>query len=151
MSWEDCCITRNHPKIALRDRKGGSANATFLNEARRDITVCVVDGCLITDGRKCDYLIQDNGHWTILLELKGSDLEGAVEQIDQTLAHAAMRSKLRGKLGALVVCTKVRVPNATAYLLRCKQRYMKSHKLSFQTKVGGGEFCPLTLTGAVPP
>jgi len=50
-----------------------------------------VDGCYINNGAKCDYLIElinSNIVKTVFyIELKGSDINHAIEQIESTLQH----------------------------------------------------------------
>jgi hypothetical protein len=76
-------------------------------------TVCIteIDGCYITDGIRCDYLaVNYSGLAAYFVELKGSDLLHAVDQIEATIN--LLRSDLNGfSIFARIVATKIAVPN----------------------------------------
>ena len=56
-----------------------------------------VDGYIITEGFRCDKLAvieKENDQWTeIFVELKGSDILHAIEQLEATLQHEIFRHK----------------------------------------------------------
>jgi hypothetical protein len=70
----------------------------FENATRLEVEQIQVDGCAITDGRRCDWLINvEATNRSVFVELKGSDVNHAVEQL--TRAHDVLR--------------EVRLPNVT--------------------------------------
>lgn len=82
-------FTKN-PIIVLRD-KGNSGNKAgpeirFNNSRRSDITILDVDGCAISgDEIRCDYGVFVDGEFSSYVELKGSDISHAINQIKNTI------------------------------------------------------------------
>lgn len=71
--------------ISVSDKK--SATKYMLdNNSRLHHSLYRVDGALITDGNKCDYLlINCENKRAYFIEIKGSDLNHAIDQIDAAL------------------------------------------------------------------
>lgn len=66
------------------------SRVVFENAQRHDIDQIEVDGCAIVDGLRCDWLVNvDATHQSIFVELKGSNVPHAVEQLTQ--AHDGLR------------------------------------------------------------
>jgi hypothetical protein len=60
----------------------------FPNTSNDAISGLRVDGCLLENNIRCDYLLlnhNDNKSWAVFIELKGSDLLHAVRQIDSSI------------------------------------------------------------------
>jgi hypothetical protein len=58
------------------------------NPDRKNVEVYVVDGCLVTgaEEKKCDFLLANCSNSVVyFIELKGRDLEDAIEQVRQTI------------------------------------------------------------------
>lgn len=82
------------PIISSRD-KGGSQTHTGYNRKSARVTHYKIDGIVITQGNKCDYLlINEDTHTAYLIELKGSDLCWAALQLDST--ERALAKQLAG-------------------------------------------------------
>lgn len=54
--------------------KENKCKCVFSNPNQHLLTKIKVDGCQITDGIRCDYLILDHCHNEYFVELKGKDL-----------------------------------------------------------------------------
>ena len=59
--------------------KENKCKCVFSNPNQHLLTKIKVDGCQITDGIRCDYLILDHCHNEYFVELKGKDLPHAVD------------------------------------------------------------------------
>ena len=57
----------------------------FLNPNRKLVRKIKVDGCQITDGLKCDFLVKFNDTENFV-ELKGSDISHAFKQLSRTIS-----------------------------------------------------------------
>ncbi|MFN7414725.1 MAG: hypothetical protein ACK5RT_12605 [Dolichospermum sp.] len=71
--------------IVVRD-SGNKQEYRVTNDNGKEICKIKVDGCLIKEGERCDYLIlacEDKS--AFFVELKGHDLQKAVGQIDSSL------------------------------------------------------------------
>lgn len=82
-----CEHERTDSIISLWDRRGGKSNYIGLNPDSKNITQIEIDGCVFREqnGRKCDFLLlNNNDRLSYFIELKGSSLRDAYEQIAET-------------------------------------------------------------------
>ena len=90
----DCTKNTKDPIIPLSENQ---MKMTFLNPNRKDVRVITVDGCAITVGIRCDYLVRDERDDEFFVELKGTDIRHACEQlaasIRQLSADATQKAK----------------------------------------------------------
>src|SRR6266436_3788941 len=80
------CGPISHKIIKLSGPRTSTLYLT--NPLQRTAQRWVVDGCQITAGRRCDWLVCVNdAHGTeeVFVELKGVDFHGAIEQLETTL------------------------------------------------------------------
>ena len=64
----------------------------FLNPLKQAVRHITVDGCVFkdTDGKRCDHLVNvSEANLSVLVELKGSDMATAFEQLIITQGHLA--------------------------------------------------------------
>lgn len=78
MNIPDKCKNQTKAKRIPLKEKGICLH--FINDSCRDVIKIRVDGCAITEGMRCDYLVLCNKH-EYFVELKGSDIGHAVDQI----------------------------------------------------------------------
>lgn len=87
-SYESCAdfVECKHKKVTCSDIKSRS-EYIYWNKSLDALSKYRVDGCLITDnGSKCDYLLLNiTKKVSYFIELKGSNLIKAVEQIDRSI------------------------------------------------------------------
>jgi hypothetical protein len=82
---KEFCDTRR--TVVVRDT-GNPQEYRVTNSSSKELCKIRVDGCLITAGEKCDYLIlscQDK--LAFFVELKGQDLIKALGQIDTSISR----------------------------------------------------------------
>ena len=82
----ECSSFLRHKKLVL----GGKKTASFylLNPTEREVERIEVDGCAITEGKRCDWLVLLDDAISkeeIYVELKGSAVYHAVEQLRATI------------------------------------------------------------------
>lgn len=83
-----------------------------INDAQKSFALYQVDGCIMVDGQRCDFLLLNYSELiAYLIELKGSDLIHAVRQITNTLAHLSDNLGDFQKINARIVLTKVNAPD----------------------------------------
>lgn len=81
----DFCDDRK--EIVARDKREKRIYK-IINKTSKKFCLVRVDGCLIIEGKKCDYLIVNcTDQSAIFIELKGSHLPEAAEQIDASLTQ----------------------------------------------------------------
>lgn len=101
-------------EVVLTDRRG-KVEYRGLNNTRLLVTAYCVDGGIITDNsiKKCDYALYIPSLGNIrLIELKGSDMNTAVQQIEATYRKLDL-TKIAGiaKIYGRIVLTKVNTPS----------------------------------------
>jgi hypothetical protein len=80
---KEFCDTRK--TIVVKD-SGNKQEYRVTNDNGKEICKIKVDGCLIKEGERCDYLIlscEDKS--AFFVELKGHDLQKALSQIDSSI------------------------------------------------------------------
>jgi len=78
----ECSAFLRHKKLALSGKK--TTTFYLLNPTEREVEKIEVDGCVIMEGIRCDWLVRLNDATSkeeIYVELKGSDVYHAVEQL----------------------------------------------------------------------
>ena len=130
-----CLETTKAPIVSIKENK---RRAQFRNKSKDEFVIGVVDGCLIKEGPRTDYLVSKVGVASVLVELKGSDVGHACEQIFATVSHPSVSPMLEDKLGFLVICRKY--PRFDSFVAKAKQRAMKQYKCGFHIVCNWGEF-----------
>lgn len=73
------------PVITTKDSGNGKTTHTANNNRRNRVTKYRIDGEVITEGARCDFLLMNEDALNAyLIELKGSDLVKAAEQLEET-------------------------------------------------------------------
>lgn len=94
-------------KVSIEENK-----MKYLAENRDENRVCLiqVDGCLITKGIRCDYLLLNcDKKNSYFIELKGKKLLHAIEQIDRSV-HILKKDISDFKINARIILRKVEPP-----------------------------------------
>ena len=103
----NCTTSQTTPNAKEKGRE-----YRFQNKSRKQVCQIKIDGCYITSQeKKCDflYIVGECEDW-YFIELKGSHLLKAVEQITQTLDY--FNSYVMGRVFARIVVTKVSHPKS---------------------------------------
>jgi len=91
-----------------------------------------VDGCAIVDGVKCDNMLCSyDEHEEYFVELKGSDIAHAIDQLRTTIIRLGEFDENRH---AYVVCTKV-APQLTTLIQKAKIEFRRKFKSELLVKV----------------
>lgn len=104
--FSDCRAT-----IVLEDKKGGNISYMGNNKCGLPLVAYRVDGGLISDEHvsKCDFALYTKSSRSLrLIELKGSDLDKACEQISSSMGILLSGETQVSKLYGRIVLTKVR-------------------------------------------
>lgn len=124
MNIDACCRIEEGSIVKISDKR--SKDARFENTGREVITVVNVDGCVIKDGPRADFVVRYPENKSVIVELKGSKVEYALKQIEATASHGVANGWLTKPIGALVVAS--RVPPAIDTVM---QRGKRSHRLKY--------------------
>lgn len=81
---DECLRRHSDPQFTVKEHL---SEVIFLNPNLREVHQYEVDGCIFgdEDPQRCDWLINVYGNnVSIFVELKGSDIDGAFEQLATT-------------------------------------------------------------------
>jgi hypothetical protein len=109
-----------------------SRHATILNKEKSEFRKIAYDGCCKINETACDWIVVKQDVGTLAIELKGSDIDHACDQIIKTFNDIKSDKTLPEKLAALIVCT--RVPRVDTKLQRAKLKLAMNYKAPLTVK-----------------
>ena len=114
-------------RIVLEEKR---SSITFVNNCRKRVRRIEVDDCVITEGKRCDYLLVTPEKTEYYVELKGKNVGHGVKQIEATINKLSADKRQRPKL-AFVIAT--RYPLAGTDIQKHQERFKNiySAKLLF--------------------
>jgi hypothetical protein len=121
----ECLVFSDNRKIAVIEEKKrkyiGNNGATKLLECWH------IDDCIIKEGQRCDFLLLNLDTLTAyFIELKGSDLIHAIEQIDVTLDKLLTSIPQYTSINGRIVLSKVNTPDLkNSKLIKLQKRLKK--------------------------
>lgn len=105
---------KNQKIIICQDKKNPQKYVAH-NEERNDVYQYLFDGDVVKEGKRCDYLLlNDTKKRIYFVELKGSDLNYALVQIEESVKVCKTRfsDEINGcSISFRVILNKVRSPN----------------------------------------
>jgi hypothetical protein len=129
-SIPECEERRSDTKIVLQEKK---SKITFLNPNQDEILKIKVDGCVISDNEtlRCDYALIPSDAVEIYVELKGSDIEQAVKQIESTIKLLSANPQ---KIKKLCFVVSTRVPKQATDIQQRQSHFKKKFNASLRIK-----------------
>jgi hypothetical protein len=91
---KECTETKKDSKILLTENR---MKMTFLNSNRKVVKVVTVDGCAITKGIRCDYLVINERDDEFFVELKGTDIRHACDQLATSIKQLSANPTQKAK------------------------------------------------------
>ena len=138
LAYHDAAYILRHncsKEVSLYE-SGESPTYQFHNKSGKEIVVYKIDGGIINndDVLKCDNGVYTENDSLYLIELKGADLNHALDQINSTIDFLIKRPSIKIKrLNARIVLSRVSIPRITASKEnKLKQLLHKSY--------GGGDY-----------
>jgi len=120
---ESCTTTKTDSKIKV---EAHTRKAVFDNPERAEIKVVDLDCWLAKDtGPKADHIVSKPGVVDVVVELKGKDIDHALEQILATCAKWKEAPRFSKRLGGLVVFS--RSPDRSAAMDDTRKRFLQTH------------------------
>lgn len=116
-SVEECTETIKIPLIVLEENR---KKMTFHNKQRKDIRKIKVDGCAMTEGKRCDYLVINDKDCEHFVELKGTDVEHACEQL--SISITKLSKNLKQEKHSFVIASRV-IPAISTTIQRFKSQF----------------------------
>jgi DNA-binding protein len=127
-SFPECEEYKSDSEIVLKENK---SKIIFLNPEHLEILVVSIDGCVIKEGLRCDYMLLPNQNVEIYIELKGSDVSHAVKQLESTILKLSDNVQSKNKL-CFVIST--RCPKLSTEIQQLKTQFKKKFNANLQIK-----------------
>ncbi|MEB3126055.1 MAG: hypothetical protein VKL00_10605 [Synechococcales bacterium] len=129
-SLPECEEYKSDARLVLQENK---SKITFLNPNQDQVLIIRVDGCVIKDNKilRCDYAIVPCDEIEIYVELKGSDISHAVEQIESTIKFLSDNPQ---KIKKLCFVVSTRVPKQSTSVQQLQSQFKKKFNASFRIK-----------------
>ena len=126
MNWKNNCVNvRNGKCIPLKD-KNCKSQFRIENKNEIDVRVITIDGCQILEGRRCDYLVDiPSLKKAFFVELKGSDFEHGISQLEETLKKYSKVFKEHDVI-CYVICSQF--PRAATKKQIFQKRFKKAYE-----------------------
>jgi hypothetical protein len=129
------CIQASSP--ALVKVEEGRMKAVIRNASNLAVRKIHYDGCCINNATACDYLVHFISACTVFIELKGSDVGHACNQIEESVKRLKYDQGLCKPWAALVVCTQY--PRQTTKVQLARKRFRDSYKMPLHVVCGNRE------------
>lgn len=130
-----CEKVNNDSNIVISDPGSRNNRSKFRlhNPKRASIKVVTVDDCVVKEGIRCDYLLILSDGQELYIELKGSDVKHAVEQIARSidLLDCDCRS-----VAKLCFISSTRCPIASTEIQNLKKKFKQKYKAQLSIKSG---------------
>jgi hypothetical protein len=128
-----CETTVTQSRVSLSERR---SKITFLNPEQRSVRRVQVDGCAITDGMRCDYLLIDHTGHEHYVELKGSDVSHALDQIMRSIEQLSVEARTHPKSSYV---SSTRCPLFSTDIQCHKLKFKRFYNSSLQIRNGAYE------------
>ena len=101
-------LCEENQKIITSQDSGQTRVHRAYNDKRCGVSQYQIDGVVIKDGIRCDFLVMnEDDKSAYLIELKGSDLEHAIKQLETTAER--LKAQLHDyKVRYRIVCSRAR-------------------------------------------
>lgn len=131
----ECTKTVRFTKVKIEENK---RKAVFRNPKKLKYEVTMIDDCLIKTGIRADYLVTEASNLSALVELKGTGVSHACDQLFASAENQKVKELIGKKLGFLVICSKY--PRFDGFVAKAKQRAADKYKAGFHVIQNEGEF-----------
>ena len=146
MTKINACVEEvSHSNVTVGDR-GCKWTANFPNGDKVPFRKVRVDGCIVNDGPRADWIVSKVGVGSAVVELKGKDVQHACEQVFATLDHDDCQEWLEEKRSLLIVCS--RVPSFDTSIAKAQTKARKKG-VRLKAVCRGGDFSIEDLIGKI--
>ncbi|MEK5040760.1 hypothetical protein [Sporosarcina sp. FSL K6-3457] len=135
--FDAACLEFNDKRKQIVVQEGRSS-IHLSNPSQKTVSLYRVDGCLIKEGRKCDFMLHiDERTACHFIELKGSNIEIAVEQIEATIEHFSKQLIEYQSVSAWIIASKIRTLALRSTKIQKLKKRLKQKKGDLYIKTSG--------------
>lgn len=133
--FQSCERVCSDPNISVSDSGSRNNRSKFRlhNPKRSSIKIVQVDDCVIKEGMRCDYLIILSNNQEIYIELKGSNVKHAVEQISRSIDLLTCNCN---SIVKLCFISSTRCPINSAEIQNLKKKIRRKYNAKLTIKNG---------------
>jgi len=131
----ECTKEINNPIIPLEEK---GKKMIFHNKNRKVIKKIQVDNCAIKEGKRCDWLVIDDKNYEHFVELKGSDVVHACEQLSISITKLSSAPTQAAK-HSFIIESRV-IPAITTTIQNLQRRFKDKFKCKLVIKNRQHEF-----------
>lgn len=124
----NCTVETTDKLLVLEENK---CKCVFRNPQNEVLIKIIVDGCQITEGIRCDYLVLDHQKNEYYIELKGKDIPHAIEQLEASIKQLS-NSSVKVQKTAIIISS--RHPSNDTSIQRAKALFKKKYKVDLISK-----------------
>lgn len=133
---EQCTTVLSDPAIRLPDC---GKVVVLSNPSREKVHRVRFDGCVVQNQKAVDYLVSVGNERSLLVELKGRDVEHAIDQISESAHYLKQNyAHYQPDLG-LIFCKQV--PSGSSTINRKRERLYKDHGIDLRISSSKSKFC----------
>jgi len=143
MDYEECKERITNKRIKIFE---GKSSLYLINYDSIEVIKVKVDSCLPISGKKCDYAIYSNKKFKfgILVELKGSNLNHALKQIENTI-NWFNKTRCIESIDYCFVIMSGKCPMSSGKIQIHVEKFKKQHSTILRIKRSGAEIDILKL------
>jgi hypothetical protein len=133
--FHNCETVCSDPNIVIADSGSRNSHSKFrlYNPRRSFVRIIQVDDCAVKEGVRCDYLIVLSNEQEIYIELKGSDVKHAVEQISRSIDLLTCNCN---SIIKLCFISSTRCPINSAEIQNLKKKFRQKYNAQLVIKNG---------------
>ena len=135
MSIEHCRKRMRVPRISVRERK---QRAIFVNEDKALFIITRVDGCVTHNETAADWVVSKENVGDVVIELKGRDVDHAVQQVRATADFWRDQGLRIGQIAGLIVARQY--PRSSTRVQRAQQAFARSFRGALHVATSNSEF-----------
>lgn len=123
-----CQTTRTDTIILLKENQ---SQIIFLNPQNKTVYQIKIDGCWITTGQRCDWVLITQNMTTYYIELKGNKLEKALSQLEATIRQLNQQFKQTKRLAFVVLS---HCPTSSTEIQKLKIKFRENFQATLEIK-----------------
>lgn len=135
MALNHCFEPTRDSKIKVEEN---GKKVIISNDTKEKYTKLKIDGCLLKQKTASDWAISKEEFGDLVIELKGCDVDHAVDQIKASIVFLETNNLRNGKLACLIVCS--RYPRVDTKIQRAQMEIASKYKAPLHVSTQNREY-----------
>lgn len=141
MDFPQCTEEHNDIKITITDKDAKNQRSQVIldNPKRIKLKIIQIEDCVIqkgTKGGRCDKLVIIPNNRLVFIELKGKDVEKAINQLNDSINYLKQKCSAVSvaQIYCIIVCTRCPLNGTDVQI--CKAKFKKQHRATLLIQSG---------------